>query len=205
MFLIRSNNLDYLVEFIGLAGNFTAMPTIEISQETLEALRHKVKDFGESPESVIRRLLAEAEGRKDLPKSPDSSVRSSPLKRLVESQDFQHLNGRDRYFCILEFLYNAHKELFMERSCGLKFGKRIQIARTKEEIESSGKSTFPEQVPGTDVWALTNLSNRSKRDVIHAIMQRLGYSQNDIRVAIQAIPDSTTSRSSTDIFINNSL
>ncbi len=183
------------------------MPTIDVSEETLEALRARVKDFGESPESVIRRLLGPAGGEtgKQQTAVADQLEVAPELKELTGSGHFQHLNGRDRYFALLKVLHDTKSELFATKVPGLKFGKRIQIARTFKEIDESGKSTFPEQIPETNFWALTNLSNRSKRDTILAVMQRLDYPEKDIRFALQTIPDSSSNRSSAAIALLNQL
>ncbi|MES2658220.1 MAG: hypothetical protein V4689_06355 [Verrucomicrobiota bacterium] len=172
------------------------MKVIEVSDETFEALKARVRDFGETPESVIRRLLAvDHESSLKCP-SEVSLDESTALRELMSSNRFQHLNGRDRYFEILKFLHKEKPEEFARKLPGLKFGKRIQIAMDAETIEKSGKSTFPVKIQDTPYWALSNLSNRSKRDVIFSAMRMLGYDDALIRLAVQGIPDSSPERSS---------
>lgn len=172
------------------------MKTIEISDTTFAALRERVQDFGETPDSVIQRLLAG--GGNQSPSLKEEPSEASPLKELLESVTFRHLNGRDRYFRILKFLHDGKPEEF-RNLVGLKFGKRVQIASDAETIEKSGKSTFPELIPGTPYWALTNLSNRSKRDVLFSAMRMLSYPESEIRLVLGAIPDSSSGRSSAEI------
>lgn len=172
------------------------MKTIEISEATFAALRERVQDFGETPDSVIQRLLAG--GGNQSPPLPEKPSEASPLKALLETVTFRHLNGRDRYFRILRFLHDEKPEEF-RNLVGLKFGKRVQIAADAETIEKSGKSTFPELIPGTPYWALTNLSNRSKRDVLLSVMRMLNYPEAEIRLGVGAIPDSSSGRSSAEI------
>jgi len=173
------------------------MKTIEVSEETFEALKARVQDFGDTPDTVIQRLLAAT--AKGKPLSPLAAALSGlgneALRALVTSNRFQHLNGRGRYFEVLRFLHDDKRGEF-EKVAGLKFGKRVQIARDRETIERSGKSTFPEPIPGTDYWVLTNLSNRSKRDVVFAAMRLLGYDEVDTRMAVSSIPDTLPERSS---------
>jgi len=170
------------------------MPTIEVSESTFEALKARVQDFGETPDSVIRRLLAaSAQGKSPLP--PASGSENTALKVLVTSSHFQRLNGRGRYFEILGFLHRE-KAADFPKLLALKFGKRVQIAADRETIERSGKSTFPEPIPDTPYWVLTNLSNRSKRDVIFAAMRLLGYDDVNTRLAVNSIPDTNPERSS---------
>lgn len=172
------------------------MKMIEISDETFDALKAQVRDFGETPDSVIRRLLSGGNDRGVSHFSEIDSEETLKLRRLMDSTRFQHLNGRDRYFEILKFLCNENPEEFGVKLPGLKFGKRVQIARDAETIEKSGKSTYPEMIPDTSYWALTNLSNRSKRDVIFSAMRILGYSDVHIQLAVRGIPDASPERSS---------
>jgi negative modulator of initiation of replication len=174
-----------------------AMRTIEVSEETFEALKARVEDFGDTPDTVIQRLLTEtAKGKPLLPLAAlESGLGNDALRALVTSSRFQHLNGRGRYFEILKFLHD-HKRAEFDKVTGLKFGKRVQIARDRETIDQSGKSTFPEPIPGTDYWVLTNLSNRSKRDVVFTVMRLLGYDEVDTRMAVNSIPDTLPERSS---------
>lgn len=171
------------------------MRTIEISEETFSALRDRIRDFGETPDSVIQRLLA---ARETTSPFPQETTIAGELQKFLPSTAFQHLNGLERYFRILEFLYNQKPKEF-RNLVGLKFGKRIQIAADEETIQQSGRSTFPKPIPGTPFWAVTNLSNRSKRDVIFSAMRMLNYPEAEIRVVLNYIPDSSPGRSSSEI------
>lgn len=171
-----------------------AMRMIEVSEETFEALKARVQDFDETPDIVIQRLLAATKG-KPLPSFQPAPGENAALKKMVLSNEFQHLNGRGRYFQILQFLHGDKREEF-RKLAGLKFGKRVQIAADRQTIEQSGKSTFPEPIPETGYWVLTNLSNRSKRDVVFAAMRLLGYDDVNIRLAVNSIPDTLPERSS---------
>ena len=125
--------------------------------------------------------------------------RDATVASYVSSNEFKHQNGKGRYLALLSFLYRAAPEKFQQLE-GLRRGKRIQFSRDRLLIEQSGKSTFPELIPGTPFWALTNLSNRSKRDVVFSAFSKLGYNDDDIRVAVQSIPDSGLERSSLKYF-----
>jgi negative modulator of initiation of replication len=179
-----------------LPAFFARMKTVELSDEIYGALEAQVRGFGDSPEAVIRRLLQKTEvySRSD----PARAV-SSTLGTFVSTSEFKHQNGKGRYLALLSFLSRDAADRF-EQLDGLRRGKRVQICRDAAQIEKSGKSTFPEQIPGSSFWALTNLSNRSKRDVIFSAFSKLGYGDDDIRVAVQSIPDSGLERSSLKYF-----
>ena len=172
------------------------MKSIELSDETYAALEAQVQGFNDSAEMVIRRLLQKTSVFTQNVPAHDVS---SELGEFVSTKDFRHQNGKGRYLALFKFLYEKDSVKFTLLD-GLRRGKRIQISRDRNQIEKSGKSTFPEQIPGTPYWALTNLSNRSKRDVIYSAFSRLGCSDDDIRVAVQSIPDSSLERSSLKYF-----
>lgn len=172
------------------------MKTIEMSDETYAALEAQVRGFGDTPEKVILRLLQKSDAYS---RSGPAHAVTSSLGAFVSRNEFKHLNGKGRYLSLLTFLYREAPEKFVQLD-GLRRGRRIQISRAAAQIEGSGKSTFPEQIPDTPFWALTNLSNRSKRDVIFSAFSKLGYKDDDIRVAVQSIPDSGLERSSLKYF-----
>ena len=172
------------------------MKTIEVSDDTYAALEAQVKGFGDSAEKVIRRLLQKSDAYSN---SRPARAVTTALGSFVSSNEFKHQNGKGRYLALLGFLHRAAPGKF-DQLDGLRRGKRVQLSRDHLKIERSGKSTFPEQIPGTPFWALTNLSNRSKRDVVFSAFSKLGYSDDDIRVAVQSIPDSGLERSSLKFF-----
>ena len=176
------------------------MKTIELNDDTYAALEAQVRGFGDTPESVIRRLLSLQSQPADQRQSLTRPSEVNPaLEKLVNSSLFKHQNGKGRYLALLAFLHKQDSESFSHLD-GLRRGKRIQIARDKAQIEASGKSTFPELISESQFWALTNLSNRSKRDVIFSAFGKLGYPDADIRIAVQSIPDSGLERSSLKFF-----
>lgn len=175
------------------------MKNIEITDETYAALEAQVRGFGDSPEGVIRRLLQQASVYVKV--GPPHAV-GTVLGQFVSTTEFKHQNGKGRYLELLRFLHEHNADKFAQLD-GLRRGKRIQISRDPAHIERSGKSTFPERIPNTAYWALTNLSNRSKRDVIFSAFSNLGYEDDDIRVAVQSIPDSGLERSSLKYFGGN--
>lgn len=167
--------------------------TIEVSDETYAALEAAVAGFDETPESVIRRLLPPA-SRLGASWFADNDPTSSALQRRINSQDFLGKTAKEKYLALLEFLHQEKPQEFAAL-VHMKFGKRVQIATSPHQIVNSGRSTKPEKVGATGFWALTNLSNRSKRDVIARAMQKLGYANADQRLAVSSIPDTHPSPS----------
>jgi negative regulator of replication initiation len=66
-------------------------------------------------------------------------------------------------------------------------GTRIEFARTRDEIEKSGKDTNPQKIPKTDFWALTNTRTEVKRDVLRRLLLHVGYSKDVAREASETL------------------
>lgn len=65
--------------------------------------------------------------------------------------------------------------------------RRKYLGRSKKEIESSGKSTHPRQIGGTEYWALTNADTEQKCEILRRAFKTLGYSDEDINLVIGAL------------------
>ena len=168
------------------------MKTIEVSDETYAALEAEVRGFKQTPETVIRRLLSDAR-RAIKPEGwpaqlPPFESADFNLEGFICSAEFSGKAAKEKYLSLLEFLWREKSERFTELTY-LKFGKRVQVATSREKIEQSGRSTKPEAIGKSGYWALTNLSNRSKRDVLARCMQKLGYTTAEVRLAVGSIPD----------------
>jgi negative regulator of replication initiation len=73
-------------------------------------------------------------------------------------------------------------------------GKRVQISKSKDEIENSGTSTHPMPLDETPFWVLSNLSNDRKRAILEVILRFYKYSNEITEMVIRSIPDSGITR-----------
>ena len=86
------------------------MPKIDLDQDVIEFIRSHVADFGETPSTLLRRLLAMKTNQ--LPTAPNLAVSSSSISDSTKSERNQSatrvvLNGTaiQRYLTILSELY----------------------------------------------------------------------------------------------------
>lgn len=168
------------------------MKTIEIDDDVYSALEAKVQGFGEKPNDVIKRLLAGSVtgSRNNASAGLRSQVGSSNSKLLefVRSPEYHRGNAKDRYFNILRFMYKDKPEQFEKLSGYRRGGSRVQIAKSKEEISSSGRHTYPERLDGTPYWLATNLSNERKQTILEDALRYLGYADEEIVTVVKSIP-----------------
>ena len=179
------------------------MKTIEISDSVYTALSQRVKGFGETPNTVIERLLnrldeLEKPTLKKLPpaKEPSHDEAEGPLTKLITSLEYQRCDAVGRYISILSKLYKINPGKFEQLTrYRRKGGKRVNFAKSSQEIEQSGSSTYPQPITGTPFFVLTNLDNRSKRHILADVLPFFGISKNHIQEVIKTIPDSGITRS----------
>ncbi len=92
-----------------------------------------------------------------------------------------------RFLQILGFVFGQKPESF-EKILAFPTGRtRIYFARTREEIERSGKSTHPKRIPGAPFWALTNTDTPQKRDILSTTLKALDYDTKVVNDAVEAI------------------
>ena len=166
------------------------MKTIEIEDTVYSALEQRIQRFGEKPNDVIRRILADTDRQKANGNGAVSAkrptVEHSPLLDFVESAEYRRGKAKDRYFQVLRFIYQANPQQF-EKLEGFRKGSRIQISKNATEISQSGRHTNPQRLDGTPFWVMTNLSNERKQTLLRDIMQFLGYTEQTIDAVVKTI------------------
>lgn len=143
------------------------MPHIRVDQDIYDYVRGSRVE-GESVEEALRRLLG-------LSRLGDDE-RSEELLRLLADRDFRadHTTATARFLAALACLHDQDPERF-EKVVGLKGRSRIYLARSREAVEGAGRTTFPRLIPGTDLWALTNLRTAQKKQILNRVLRILDY------------------------------
>lgn len=160
------------------------MTTIEIDQDIHDYLLQHVKNFGESASDVLRREFGI--NAKNRP-TADGSNSSHELFEILESSKIKHARGVvGKFLEILSAAYEHNKNKF-DIVLAIQGRGRIYFAKSKKEIESSGNSTQPKQIPGTPYWVMTNSPTTQKKEMLREVLEGIGYSQEATRAAIQVI------------------
>jgi negative regulator of replication initiation len=115
------------------------------------------------------------------------------IVQLTQRPEYLMGDAKRRYFAVLEFLYHQHKDKFsVLEEYGR--GKRIIFARDAKTIEESGSSTFPQKIPNTPYFAVTNLPNSRKRKILEGVLRMFHYPSAEIELVLKSLPDSGISR-----------
>jgi negative modulator of initiation of replication len=165
------------------------MPVVEIEPDVYAFLRGKVRDFNETVSAVLRRELS-------LPKpdtAPPTAVETSlpidaptPLAEFIAGLKRQYRRtATAKFLAVLGFIHERDPKAF-EKVLQFDGRSRKYFARSRQEITSSGTSTHPKQIPGSDYWVMTNADTGQKRDMLRQVLKTLGYAGDDIRAAADA-------------------
>jgi negative modulator of initiation of replication len=166
------------------------MKTIEVEEDVYRFVLRQTESIGESASSILRRLLK-------IPTPDGSSVSGNGTaepdlnRELAAFLQSSRLRGArtatKRFLQILGFACKQVPESF-EKILMLPGGRtRVYFARSKEEIERSGRSTHPKRIPDTPYWALTNTDTPQKRDILNTTLRTLGYDSAVVSAAVEVL------------------
>lgn len=160
------------------------MPTIEIDQDIHDYLLKHVKNFGETASDVLRRELGLNSNNNSIEAKTNSN---HELAEILESSKVKHARGVvGKFLEILSAIYLQNNKEF-DTVLAIQGRDRIYFAKSKKEIEASGNSTQPKQIPATPYWVMTNSPTPQKKEMLRGVLKALGYSQEAIRAAVQVI------------------
>jgi negative modulator of initiation of replication len=160
------------------------MKTIEIEDDIHSHLVANLADFGESPSSVLRRLL----------RLNDAILQIEPmvadergLKKLIHSPEFIYAKGVvGRFLEVLRWLHDAAPEEYT-KVLNIKGRGRLYFAKDACTLEEAGRSVNPKQIPGTGYWVITTTPTALKQEILRLVMKELRYGIADINAATEAI------------------
>lgn len=159
------------------------MKTIEIENDIYEFLLKNTADFGETPSSVLRRLL-DINGASP---AEEESAEMGEVDRMLASTEFAYARGVvGRFLTILSALYHLDEEKFkgVEKIRGR---GRIYFAQDRETLEKSGRSVNPKVIPGTEYWVITTTPTDLKQEILSRVLQLYGIKKTDIIKARTAL------------------
>lgn len=171
-----------------------AMPkTVQIDDDAYEFARRDA-DFGEDFSAYLRRKLGIAPRQNGAPRGGAAADPSTArlaeaqgaLRRCIAEQALHRRNPTDHYLSLLSAAYKD-KGADFEKVLALTGRRRKYFGRSSEEIEKSGTSTHPRQIPDSPYWALTNADTDQKREMLTGALRVLGYSSDDIEAAVQSV------------------
>jgi negative modulator of initiation of replication len=93
----------------------------------------------------------------------------------------------DKFLSILAFVSKKDPKTFATVTVGMGGRSRKYIATTKEELEQSGTSVNPKQIPASPFWVVTNNSTENKKQLIEQALTLLGYGSEAVKAAKEGL------------------
>ena len=186
------------------------MPKIEIEQDIYDHLLKNTQEIGESASSILRRLLKLNAGKDPaqtrpvivtpapmptIPDRPEAQPRpTAPLgaNRTPERLAQKH-KAVDRFLTLLGWLHDEHKEGFA-KVLRVEGSQRRYFARSAGELNASGNSVHPTQIPGSGYWVITNNDTPKKARMIDDVLQALSVPFHQRTRWVQAVKGELGSR-----------
>ncbi len=84
-----------------------------------------------------------------------------------------------RFLLILAALYRAHPDRFSVVN-EISGRDRLYFAKSEAELDASGSSTKPRQIPDSPFWVITNSNTTRKKMMLTKASISLGYSEADV-------------------------
>lgn len=183
------------------------MKNIEIDEELYQYIVSNTQAIGENASSILRRLLkldSSVQQSAPLNKNEIEATEQASLVEKSAADDtevgivekfassgesvFNFINKEElamqrgavgRFLLILAALYRAHPRQFkvVTEICGR---DRLYFAHTEAELEASGSSTKPKQIPESPFWVMTNSNTTRKKMMLTKAATSLGYTQADV-------------------------
>ena len=158
--------------------------SIQVEDDIYQYLLSRVTRFGESESDVLRRELGIST------KGAVTKVQGAQRHELadsLESPEVRHARGVvGKFLAVLAAVYRQKKKDF-DVVLALQGRGRTYFAKSREEIEKSGNSTQPRQIPGTPYWVMTNSPTPQKKSMLNEVLSAMDYSPEAIKAAINAI------------------
>jgi negative modulator of initiation of replication len=154
------------------------MRTVELDDDVYAHLLGHVDHIGESASSILRRLLnlgAAAGAVRQSRGSAEIDDDGEWLLKQIENESFRlKRTATDKYLFVLGCAHERAPDRFA-KILTVSGRKRKYFGASEADIASSGSATYPQRIPGTRYWAMTNASTNDKRDILRQVLQQLGY------------------------------
>lgn len=180
------------------------MKNIQIDDDLYQFIAANTQQIGESASDILRRLLWENISDKvvQVELQQKESVAAPALSEEVEVNSeesaptmdeqpvvcentsvFNVLNKEEvatqkgavgRFLFVLSKLHRAHNDRFND-VLQIKGRERNYFGMSASELEASGSSIKPKQIPNSEYWVTTNNNTPRKKFIIFEVAKQLGY------------------------------
>ncbi len=158
------------------------MKTIEIDDSVYGLLLAKFQDFGDTPNSILRKEFG-------LEPSVNPSVtrENTSFQDFLVSTEFRFSKGVvGRFLKILSWAQKEKGEAFSVVE-NIKGRGRLYFSKDVDELKSSGKSVNPKKIPDSPYWVITTTPTDLKQDMLSKAMSLLDFDPTTIQEAKNAL------------------
>lgn len=161
------------------------MRTIEVDDDVYFHIAQNTKEIGEPASNILRRLLGLS---KATPMSIQGKAGSGHelAGAMGDPKFLMQTAVVDRFLYFLSVAYSQKRSDF-EKVLAIQGRDRKYFAKSREEVEKSGKSTQPRNIPETTYWVMTNSPTSQKRQMLRDALKLLEYSDTAISAATSTI------------------
>lgn len=158
------------------------MRIIEIDDDLYAHIASQTIEIGESANSILRRILGLSSGGQNTP-----NTQPHELAQALEHPGLRFKTAVGQFLFILGEAFKVSPDTF-DHILTIQGRERVYFARSRGEIEQSGNSTQPKQIPGTDYWVMTNSPNRQKKNMLREALLAIGMSKQAAEAASRTLP-----------------
>lgn len=162
------------------------MKTIEIDDDLYAYIASQTQVIGESAGDILRRLLNFSSPSSDAEINAMSSQVEHELSDVLSSRSLYFKPTVEKFLAVLGEAAKQKPETF-KNVLSIQGRDRKYFAKSSKEIEASGTSTQPKQIPGTDYWVMTNSPTNQKAAMLQQALELTGFSKKAAADAANAI------------------
>lgn len=177
------------------------MKTIQIEDDLYQYIASKTENIGESASDILRRLLIEQQGgieaeskvlqpldkneqvlvekdvvEEDTTENKSTVCDNTSVFNILNKEEVATQKGAvGRFLFILSALHRCHETSF-NKVLDVRGRERNYFAKSEAELEASGSSIKPKQIPESRFWVVTNNNTPRKKLILTEVADALGYS-----------------------------
>jgi negative modulator of initiation of replication len=160
------------------------MRKIEVDEDVYAHIAKNTRDIGEPASAILRRLLGLEQGTA---KTAAGATPAHEFAAAVNNPSFvMQSSAVDKFLFFLSYAYAERKAVF-EKVLAIQGRDRKYFGKSREEIEKSGASTQPRNIPGSPYWVMTNSPTHQKKQMLRDALKLLGYSDAGVNAAVATI------------------
>ena len=171
------------------------MRTLELEDDAYYLVLLRASDAGLAPSPFLRKQLNGPNGtvlgggvsRPPAQITPkEKSKEFQELDRFLQTPAFLvHSDGVGRFVELLGFIYKRSPNRF-DSVLSITGDTRKYFAKSRKEMEDSGNSVMPKEIPGSPFWVVGNTSTKMKQELLRKVLQILGYPEDAISLVERA-------------------